>query len=545
VTESNDMSSDPPTKGKVIIRTSLGPVDIELFSKESPKTCRAFIQLCQEGFYNNQNQMVFARVIKGVLVETGSSLGAEKNEDGLPFASENHGRLRFTVRGRVACVASNGASSDFFITLDKSEWLNGKHTIFGKVIGDSLFNVVRIGELDTDKHDRPYDPPEILGVDIVDNPFDDIVCRPVTKKLVTASSASDRLGHSSLQKNITSGGRGGGGGGGKRAPVLSFGGMHKLEDEDDVDNNSGTSSQTSGRLLKRSLSEATAAELMLKKRSRQDETNEHNDNDDEDYLKEQGRTGEKDAFFNKLSSIPISVEDAAAAAAARRKEEFARLKRELKAGKEKGAQSIGVSGGGSRAVLSSTSSRDVLSTCDKKMENGGSTLNNTSGQSLLQQMRDKYAKAKAVAKSNVSENTSKSARDASTLEKLSAFTNKLKTTATLGVGLPSNTSSSSSSSSSSLFTNDQAGGGLKFVRHIDDESRGLYLGVGIGGKTSSSLLPHDKRDPKVEDFVRESSSFNNMKHVESSAIKRAVSEDVSAEDLADALMREIQDEMTK
>ncbi len=541
MTESNDMSSDPPTRGKVIIRTSLGPVDIELFSKESPKTCRAFIQLCQEGFYNHQ--MVFARVIKGVLVETGSSIGAEKNEDGLPFASENHGRLRFTVRGRVACVASNGASSDFFITLDKSEWLNGKHTIFGKVIGDSLFNVVRIGELDTDKHDRPYDPPEILGVDIVDNPFDDIVCRPVTK-LVTASSASDRLGYSSLQTKITSGGKGGGEGGGKRAPVLSFGGMHKLEDEDDVDNNSGTSSHTKGRLLKRSLSEATAAELMLKKRSRQDETNDNDDND-EDYLKAQGRTGERDAFFNKLSSIPISVEDAAAAAAARRKEEFARLKRELKAGKEKGAQSIGVSGGGSRAVLSSTSSRDVLSTCDKKMENGGSTLNNTSGQSLLQQMRDKYAKAKAVAKSNVSENTSKSARDASTLEKLSAFTNKLKTTATLGVGLPSNTSSSSSSSSSSLFTNDQAGGGLKFVRHIDDESRGLYLGVGIGGKTSSSLLPHDKRDPKVEDFVRESSSFNNMKHVESSAIKRAVSEDVSAEDLADALMREIQDEMTK
>jgi hypothetical protein len=165
-------------------------------------------------------------------------------------------------------------------------------------------------------------------------------------------------------------------------------------------------------------------------------------------------------------------------------------------------------------------------------------------------MRDKYAKAKAVAKSNSSENTSKSARDASTLEKLSAFTNKLKTTATLGVGLPSNkSSSSSSSSSSSLFTNDQAGGGLKFVRHVDDESRGLYLGVGNGGKTSSSLLPHDKRDPKVVDVVRESTSFNNrnqsISHVESSAIKRAVSDDVSAEDLADALMREIQDEMTK
>jgi peptidyl-prolyl cis-trans isomerase SDCCAG10 len=202
------MSNDPPTRGKVIVRTTLGPIDIELFSKESPKTCRTFIQLCQEGFYNQKR--CFGRAIKSVLVETGAIPGSTINhQDGLPFASENHGRLRFTTRGRVACVACNGASSDFFISLDKCEWLNGKHTIFGKVVGDSLFNVVRIGELDTDKEDKPYEPPEILSVEVVENPFEDIICREFPKKKDVTSSSSY---HSIQNKKFGTGGGGGGGG---------------------------------------------------------------------------------------------------------------------------------------------------------------------------------------------------------------------------------------------------------------------------------------------------------------------------------------------
>lgn len=63
---------EPPTKGKVIITTSYGPLDIELWPKEAPKAARNFIQLCLEGYYNNT---IFHRVIKSFLVQGGDPTG--------------------------------------------------------------------------------------------------------------------------------------------------------------------------------------------------------------------------------------------------------------------------------------------------------------------------------------------------------------------------------------------------------------------------------------------------------------------------------------
>jgi peptidyl-prolyl cis-trans isomerase SDCCAG10 len=69
--------------------------------------------------------------------------------------------------------------SQFFITLDKCTWLEKKHTIFGKVVGDTYYNVLTISELPTDGDDRPDEenPPKILRCDIVINPFPDIFPR--------------------------------------------------------------------------------------------------------------------------------------------------------------------------------------------------------------------------------------------------------------------------------------------------------------------------------------------------------------------------------
>jgi hypothetical protein len=424
--------------------------------------------------------------------------------------------------------------------LDKSEWLNGKHTIFGKVVGDSLFNVVRIGELDTDKHDKPYDAPEILGVDVIDNPFEDIVCRVLSKKMVPPSASDRSSGHSLLQKKIINRE-----GVVKKAPVLPFGGIHKLEDGDGEDGGGGGGEQNSSRLMKRSLSEATAAELLLKKRSRLDGAgNVHHDEEEEEVeVKRRSKMDDQAETLNHLkgfSSVPVSVQDAAAAAAARRKEEFARLKREFKAAKEKGIPSNGSNITSATVASSSSSSqlsRDVTASSDEKRD---STINsNSSGQSILQQMRGKYAaaKEKASGHSNSGPSTT-SARDASTLEKLAAFTSKLKTTTAFGFD-----SSLLSSSSSSSSSNNEQGGGLKFVRHIDDESRGLYLGVGAGKAEHSP-----SRSSAAATYAGNgASSFNtrNNEKIESSAIKRAVDEDISTEDLADAIMREIQDEMKK
>ncbi|KAL8038912.1 hypothetical protein ABFX02_10G002100 [Erythranthe guttata] len=175
--------SEPATKGKVLLTTSYGPVEIELWPKEAPKAVRNFVQLCLESYYDGT---VFHRVIKSFLVQggdpTGTGEGGQSIYPGGVFPDEFHSRLRFNHRGLVACANAgrpNSNGSQFFITLDRCEWLDKKHTIFGKVIGDSIYNVLGLGELETGKDDRPtLDPlPKILSVEVLWNPFDDIVPR--------------------------------------------------------------------------------------------------------------------------------------------------------------------------------------------------------------------------------------------------------------------------------------------------------------------------------------------------------------------------------
>lgn len=131
---SNIYITEPQTEGKVVVRTTLGDLDVELWAKQAPKACRNFIQLCLEGYYDNT---VFHRVIKKFIAQggdpTGTGQGGESSY-GQPFEDEFHQRLRFTHRGLLAMAGSKGTNgSQFFITLDETPELRGKHTIFGKV----------------------------------------------------------------------------------------------------------------------------------------------------------------------------------------------------------------------------------------------------------------------------------------------------------------------------------------------------------------------------------------------------------------------------
>ncbi|GAB2285971.1 cytochrome P450 monooxygenase 57 [Dionaea muscipula] len=178
---------EPPTKGKVIVNTTYGPVDIELWPKEAPKAVRNFVQLCLERYYDGT---IFHRIIKGFMVQggdpTGTGYGGESIY-GSSFSDEFHSRLRFNHRGLVACAnagSQHSNGSQFFMSLDHCEWLDKKNTIFGKVTGDSIFNLLRLGDVETDKDDRPLDPPpKILSTEVLWNPFDDIVPREASKKL--------------------------------------------------------------------------------------------------------------------------------------------------------------------------------------------------------------------------------------------------------------------------------------------------------------------------------------------------------------------------
>ncbi|XP_068634468.1 peptidyl-prolyl cis-trans isomerase CYP57 [Aristolochia californica] len=206
---------EPPTRGKVVLHTTYGPLDIELWPKEAPKTVRNFVQLCLECYYDNT---VFHRVIKSFLVQggdpTGSGSGGESIYGGV-FPDEFHSRLRFKHRGLVASANAGSPDSNgsqFFITLDRCDWLDKKNTIFGKVTGDSVFNLLHLGEVETDKNDRPLDPPpRILSVEVLWNPFDDIVTRKVSGKLSSSSLADDVEGKDQKKKGV------------KKLNLLSFG----------------------------------------------------------------------------------------------------------------------------------------------------------------------------------------------------------------------------------------------------------------------------------------------------------------------------------
>lgn len=97
-----------------------------------------------------------------------------------PTKKELHSRLRFDRRGILAVArpldADDGTEDDlsFFVTLDRCSDLDGQHTIFGTVVGDGIYAIAHIGEMQVDEHDRPLECPRVLDVTILDNPFDDL-----------------------------------------------------------------------------------------------------------------------------------------------------------------------------------------------------------------------------------------------------------------------------------------------------------------------------------------------------------------------------------
>eukprot|EP01134_Creolimax_fragrantissima_P008088 CFRG8088T1 len=191
---SNIYVLEPPTNGKVIMHTNYGEIGVELWGREAPKAVRNFVQLCMEGYYDNT---IANRVSKGYMVQmgdpTGTGYGGDSIYDGA-FKDEFHQRLRFTRRGLVAMANTgpNDNRSQFFITLDKTDELNKKHTIFGRIDQDTIYNLLRLGEVDTDEDERPLNPPRIKYAEVLINPFNDIVPRATPGRLLQKEQKRQR-----------------------------------------------------------------------------------------------------------------------------------------------------------------------------------------------------------------------------------------------------------------------------------------------------------------------------------------------------------------
>jgi cyclophilin family peptidyl-prolyl cis-trans isomerase len=147
------------------LRTTEGVIVLELFDKDAPETVENFRKLAGEGFYDG---LTFHRIIKDFMVQAGCPRGNGTGGPGYEFDDEiNDHKL---VRGSLAMANAgpNTNGSQFFIvTADETPWLDGKHTVFGKVTGGEDV-LDRLNEIPTAGADRPVTPVYISSIDLGD-----------------------------------------------------------------------------------------------------------------------------------------------------------------------------------------------------------------------------------------------------------------------------------------------------------------------------------------------------------------------------------------
>ena len=115
------------------VQTNHGTFSIELFEERAPRTTKNFIDLAGKGFYDG---VVFHRVIAGFMIQGGDPTGSGRGGPGYTIPDEFHPELKHTGEGilSMANAGPNTGGSQFFITLDATSWLDGKHAVFGKVV---------------------------------------------------------------------------------------------------------------------------------------------------------------------------------------------------------------------------------------------------------------------------------------------------------------------------------------------------------------------------------------------------------------------------
>jgi cyclophilin family peptidyl-prolyl cis-trans isomerase len=150
---------------KATLQTNTGPITIEFFDDDAPKTVENFRKLAGEGFYDG---LIFHRVIPDFMVQGGCPQGTGTGGPGYTFEDEFNDHK--VVRGALAMANAgpNTNGSQFFIvTTGAAPWLDGKHTVFGEVV-DGMDVVDTIEKSETDARDKPVEPKTIDKVELTD-----------------------------------------------------------------------------------------------------------------------------------------------------------------------------------------------------------------------------------------------------------------------------------------------------------------------------------------------------------------------------------------
>ncbi|KAK2195515.1 bifunctional Cyclophilin-type peptidyl-prolyl cis-trans isomerase domain/Cyclophilin-type peptidyl-prolyl cis-trans isomerase [Babesia duncani] len=167
-------SLEPPCKGRLVLHTTMGELEIRLWSMHCPRAVRNFVQLCMEGYYNG---CIFHRIIPQFMVQTGDPTGTGNGGEsiyGEPFENEIVSRLKFRTRGlylQGACMQGwspwpiPGASAQI----------------------RASFSLPSIGQVQVGANDRPLEPPKITRAEVLSNPFPDIVPRLLVQPIKEAA----------------------------------------------------------------------------------------------------------------------------------------------------------------------------------------------------------------------------------------------------------------------------------------------------------------------------------------------------------------------
>ncbi|EUC29883.1 hypothetical protein COCVIDRAFT_19648 [Bipolaris victoriae FI3] len=207
---SSTYNLEPNPTAKVVLHTTAGDLELELFAKQTPVTSRNFLQLCLDGYYDNT---VFHRLVKGFIIQggdpTGTGQGGQSSYDGEPFADEFHSRLKYTRRGLLG-MANTGTKDDngsqFFFTLAPTPELQDKNTLFGRVAGDTIYNLMKMAEAEIrdGSDDQPMYPTKVTGADIIVNPFEDMVRRVQAAVPTEAETKKPKKPKRKAGKNVLS-----------------------------------------------------------------------------------------------------------------------------------------------------------------------------------------------------------------------------------------------------------------------------------------------------------------------------------------------------
>lgn len=174
VSNADNIVTSPNTNMIAIIQTNFGEIKLELFSSDAPKTVENFVNLVKEGFYDGTK---FHRVIKNFMIQGGDPFTKDNSlkdrwgsgGPGYAFADEIH-LNNHNVIGTIsmANAGPNTNGSQFFINTNDNDFLDTKHTVFGKIT-DGLNIVRKIENVATEGPDRPIDDVIIESIKIIEN----------------------------------------------------------------------------------------------------------------------------------------------------------------------------------------------------------------------------------------------------------------------------------------------------------------------------------------------------------------------------------------